>query len=150
NTDQLAEDQTGTLSYDPSGELAANGDWQFDYDYVSKLVTQMSGGGNTLSCTFGASPQRLVKAYTSNGATQSRVYLPGAGGRSASEVVQAPNQTASETRYIRSRLGTVAMQTVAGGSSDLLYVVRDYLGSTRLIVDTDGNVVVSFDYDPYG
>ncbi len=149
-TDQLAEDETGALTYDPSGELAENGDWSFAYDYTSDQVTEMTDGGSILTFAFGASPQRLVKAYTTNGTTEARSYLPGAGGRSVCETVQSSSGAPSEIQYIRSNMGMVAMQTIQDGEATLLYVVRDYLGSTRMVLDSSGAEVVSFDYQPFG
>jgi len=45
----------------------------------------------------------------------------------------------------------LAQETIDdGGVEDVSYIVRDNLGSTRSLVDSDGDIVSTFSYDTYG
>jgi len=80
NRIQSVSNQTGTYAYMPSGKLAASPNWRFQYDFVSGLVTGMSGlkDSRTLSFLFGSSAQRLIKNWSDGTSSTRRCYLNGA------------------------------------------------------------------------
>ncbi len=149
NQIQSVSSRPGNYAYTPSGRLATNPDWQFQYDFVSGLVTGMSSrdGSRTLSFLFGASPQRLVKNWSDGTGSTCRRYLNGANRHTLLEKTRGTDGTQAERKLLHGPAGLMAVQSE---DNAFAYVVKDHEQSTRLVVAADGTETARFDYRPFG
>jgi RHS repeat-associated protein len=109
-------------AYDGSGNQQSIGGYSYTYDAESRLTSSTLGGVST-QYTYDGQGRRVVKT---TGAS-STVYVYDAKGDCVAEYNNQPEPV----------VGTV-------------YLTQDYLGSTRLVTDTDGNILKRYDYLPFG
>jgi RHS repeat-associated protein len=144
-----------TRTYDPNGNLTADGTYSYKYDYRNQLVEVrlVSGGSLVAMYEYDALGRRIAKAV---GSATTRFYY------SSYDLIE-----------VRDGSDVVTHQFVHGSGVDDLAVaivrdVNDYdedgnvsehvrfsyhgdaVGSVRLITDATGAVVESYDYDEYG
>ncbi|MXZ75572.1 MAG: hypothetical protein F4207_11080 [Gemmatimonadetes bacterium] len=122
-----------TYAYNQNGWMTTRGANAVAYDYRG-LTT---GYG---SARYLMDPDRRRVKKTVGTATT--YYLRGLGGNVLAEFT---DQTQS-ARYVYA--GARRIARIAGDSAS--YYLADHLGSTRSLVDGEGNVTASYDYWPYG
>jgi RHS repeat-associated protein len=86
-------------------------------------------------------------SYTPAGLAATTYVYDGEGRR-----VQKIEQSGPTSTYVYDAMGQLAAEYDTGGStaSGTQYLTADYLGSTRLLTDTNGAVVACHDYQPFG
>jgi RHS repeat-associated protein len=102
--------------------------------------------GASLTLEYGGDTQRVLKNYTSGGSTNSKLYLHG---QSDYPLIEKNKTTAAaETLavYIYGLNGAVAKRM----GSTVLFLLKDHLGSTRVVMDGTGLVRTYYDYDALG
>jgi RHS repeat-associated protein len=108
------------IAHDPAGNLTGMGAYSFTYDAESRIQTE-----------------------TLNGLT-AQFWYDGEGRRVKKQIGQDP-----ATVFIYDAAGELAAEYGAGSGVGTQYLVQDPLGSTRMVVDTAGNVALH-DYLPFG
>ena len=128
-----------------------------DYDPFTSLPTRLTTGGETT--TYGYLGRR--RAFKAAPGQEKVLYLHGASGQPFAE------RTPTGLRlFVRGPDGLVAMRTVAaqaqppegggGGTqainyvTDVYHVASDHLGSTRVMVGEDGELVEAYSYGAWG
>jgi RHS repeat-associated protein len=132
------------FTYTPDGGMAQRtgpgGATTYTYDYENRLVAVSSPAG-TWQYTYDALGNRV--AVTMDGVTTRYVFDPVMAGSIMGEY-DAGGALVAHYGY---GLGLVSRTNAAGQSA---YYAFDALGSTRQITDAAGQVVTSYDYDPFG
>ncbi len=152
NTNQVKDvndgSETQSYNYDVNGNVTAAAHRhisQIDYDPLTQLTTQVQLGGEksgTVSFKYDGGNQRVLKtAQDSKGKqTATKLYVHGLNDYPLLEMSEETVQ------YIYGIDGLLAL--VKEGK--VYTVLKDHLGSTRLVVDEAGTVIATFDYLPFG
>lgn len=128
------------LEYDANGRVRNFGDVRnFVYSGTRVVPDSVTAYGRALQFTYNSAGRRVLK----QSGPRKRLYVHG---RSDLPLAEFTDNAAEETQYILGLSGLVAYER--GGKT--YFVIRDHLGSTRLIVDGDGNHTAHFNYLPYG
>ncbi|NES65147.1 MAG: RHS repeat-associated core domain-containing protein, partial [Okeania sp. SIO2D1] len=135
-----------TYSYDANGNVKSASHRQvsnIDYDPFTQLTTQVQlEEATSVSFKYDGENQRVLKTSedSSGKQTATKLYVHGLNDYPLLEVSDKPIQ------YIHGIGGLVAL--VKDGK--VYTVLKDHLGSTRVVVDEAGTVIASFDYLPFG
>jgi RHS repeat-associated protein len=134
-----------SFGYDANGNLIsktdASGSWTYSWDYENRLKEASLSGGVTVGYNYDALGRRVQLTSTTGGITKF-VYdgpdvlrdLDGNGSMLA-DYLNGPG------------IDNKLRQTINGISS---YFVPDHLGTTRALVDANGNLTASLQYDSFG
>ena len=141
-------DTTRTLSYDARGNVTKLGALTMRYD-ISDQPWNMSGTGRTGQAAGGSyrydGNLKRVKS-TAGGKTIYNVY------DASGSLVHIRQVTGGLrlTDYISGPSGTLARITKSGGGDNVTYLHADHLGSARTGTDSDGAIVWTEHYTPFG
>ncbi|TRU81409.1 MAG: hypothetical protein EWV76_21375 [Microcystis novacekii Mn_MB_F_20050700_S1] len=131
-------------SYDANGNVTSASHRhisKIDYDPLTQLTTQVQLESSKVSFKYNGGNQRVLKTVESSGnQTAGKLYVHGLNDYPLLEVSNQPIQ------YIYGLGGLVAL--VKEGK--VYTILKDHLGSTRVVVDETGTVIVAFDYLPFG
>jgi RHS repeat-associated protein len=132
-------------SYDANGNITSASHRhisKIDYDPLTQLTTQVQLESSKVSFKYNGGNQRVLKTSqdSSGKQTASKLYIHGLNDYPLLEVSDQPIQ------YIYGIGGLVAL--VKDGK--VYTILKDHLGSTRVVVDEAGTVIVAFDYLPFG
>ncbi len=117
------------------------------YDTFTQRPTSVSmSSGASLNLEYGGDTQRVLKCYTSGASTNSKLYLHGQNDYPLIE--RNKTSAAAETLavYIYGANGVIAKRV----GSTVLFLLKDHLGSTRVVMDATGLVRTYYDYDALG
>lgn len=120
------------LSYDSSGNTQTDGSYTYIWDGESQLKT--AGG---LTYNYDGDGRRVAKVG-------SKLYWYGSGGEILAETDTSGN---TQNEYIFFGGRRVAM---VPGSGSALYYAEDLLGSSRVIVQSNGALCYDGDFTPFG
>ncbi|HAC64988.1 MAG TPA: hypothetical protein DCF68_16015 [Cyanothece sp. UBA12306] len=132
--------------YDANGNVKSASHRQIshiDYDPLTQLTTKVQLEGQTsVSFKYDGGNQRVLKTSqdSSGNQTASKLYVHGLNDYPLLEISEQPVQ------YIYGLGGLVAL--VKDGK--VYTILKDHLGSTRVVVDEAGKVIAAFDYLPFG
>ncbi|MBO1350517.1 MAG: RHS repeat-associated core domain-containing protein [Hormoscilla sp. GUM202] len=150
NTDKVNKVSNGTetqnYSYDANGNFKSASHRQIakiDYDPLTQLTTQVQLQGQTsVSFKYDGGNQRVLKTSQDSSGTQTsaKLYVHGLNDYPLLEVSD------KSVQYIYGMGGLLAL--VKDGK--VYTILKDHLGSTRVVVDEAGTVVTAFDYLPFG
>lgn len=144
----LSGPDPASCTYAPAGEMltATPRITSLTYDAFNAMPLSLAAaGGVTLNFGYNGSAERVFK-QTASSSTSKTLYVRGASDYPLFELETTDGAAPVTTRYVRSPLGLIAFHT----GSDLSYVVRDHLGSSRVVLDSSGAVQASYDYQPFG
>ncbi|HUB82251.1 MAG TPA: RHS repeat-associated core domain-containing protein [Bryobacteraceae bacterium] len=141
----LANAQT-TYTYDANGnrlsESGPGGSYTYTWDGRNRLASVTDGSGNTTSFRYDAG-RNLTRITRSNGLSQSFVF------DTLSNVVSLTDASGLPAAVLTGR--TIDSHAASVSSSGAVtFGIGDPLGSIAATTDANGNVVTSFDYEPYG
>jgi RHS repeat-associated protein len=140
---------SGTITYDANGNITADGSGNtFVYDAWNRLVAVKNGSTTLASYGYDGLGRRITETHST---TTTDLYY------SADwQVLEERQGGVVQTRYVWSPAGVDMLvlrdySTQHNGVLDQrLYVQQDIIGNVTALVDTSGNVVERYDYDPYG
>jgi RHS repeat-associated protein len=117
------------------------------YDPFTQRPTSVNMSSEaSLTLEYGGDTQRVLKNYNNGTSTNSRLYLHGDNDYPLLERnrwTAAPETTAT---YIYGLSGAFAKRT----GSTVLFLLKDHLGSTRVVMDATGLARTYYDYDALG
>jgi RHS repeat-associated protein len=117
------------------------------YDsFTQRPISVSMSSGASLTLEYGGGTQRVLKNYTSGGSTNSRLYLHGANDYPLIEKNKTTATAETLAVYIYGINGAVAKRI----GSTVLFLLKDHLGSTRVVMDPTGLVRTYYDYDALG
>ena len=154
NTDKVKDvtdssnSEPQSYSYDANGNVKTASHRhisQIDYDPLTQLTTQIKLQGEksgTVSFKYDTGNQRVLKTSedSSGNQTAAKLYVHGLNDYPLLEVSD------ESVQYIYGIGGLLAL--VKDGK--VYTVLKDHLGSTRLVVDEAGTIITAFDYLPFG
>ncbi len=150
NTDKVNEvsneSEPQNYTYDANGNVKSASHRQIsniDYDPLSQLTTQIQLEGETsVFFKYDGGDRRVLKTSQDSSETQTaaKLYIHGLNDYPLLEVSDQPVQ------YIYGLSGLVALVN----DGKVYTVLKDHLGSTRVVVDEAGTVIAAFDYLPFG
>ena len=151
-TSQTINGTASSLTYDAANDLTAVGTTTYSSDANSNITGNSSG----LSLTYNTGNQ-TSSITPAGGSAQSMTYMgtgqtlrTGAGSTTFQNDLGGVSEVSDSqgTRYLtRLPSGLVVAEKTAAG---IYYYLHDQLGSTVALTDSSGNVVNSYQYDPYG
>lgn len=127
-----------SLSYDASGNLIGDGARSYEWNSRNQLVQIKQGAAIIAKYNYDALGRRISKIE--NGQVVTYLYDRLNAVQETRDAVINPILTGPgiDQRFARNE------------GSTRTYFLVDHLGSTRALVDTVGNVINRYDYDPYG
>jgi len=102
--------------------------------------------GASLTLEYGGDTQRVLKNYTSSTTTNSRLYLHGGNDYPLIEKNKTTATAETLAVYIYGLNGAIAKRV----GNTVLFLLKDHLGSTRVVMDATGLVRTYYDYDALG
>src|SRR5579884_1588715 len=140
---------SGTITYDANGNITADGSGNtYVYDAWNRLVAVKNGSTTLASYGYDGLNRRITETH---GSTTTDLYY------SANwQVLEERNNGQLQARYVWSPAGEDMLVLRDDSSHDngtldrRVYVQQDMLGNVTALVDTSGNVVERYDYDPFG
>ena len=126
------------LTYDANGNLTGDGTRTYVWNSRDQLTQILQGGNAIASYSYDALGRRIGK--TESGITTNYLYdgLDAVQERQGSTLNPILTGLGIDERYARN------------DTNGRTYYLTDHLGSTRALLDANGNVVNKYDYDPYG
>jgi RHS repeat-associated protein len=120
-------------SYDASGNLLGDGMLSYSWDAESKIKTAQG-----VNYTYDGDGNRLQKS-------SGKIYWYGAG----SEILDESDGSGNITdEYVFFGGKRIAHRVVSTGN--IYYYMEDFLGSSRVVTDSSGNVCYEADFYPFG
>ena len=138
-----ANGEDDNLYYDNDGNLTSNAGEQLTstYDPFTLMTTSMTESGTTVNYQYDGRKERLLKTVSGT----STLYLRGTSDYPLTQ--KTGSATSSTTRfYVYGPTGIIAV--VDGGSN--YFVVKDHLGSTRVVLNSGSAPISWYDCDCYG
>jgi RHS repeat-associated protein len=139
----------GAVTYDSNGNLTADGSGKtFVYDAWNRLVQVKSGSTTLASYQYDGLGRRVVE---NRGGVATDLYYS-----SSWQVLEERQGGAAKAQYVWSPVGVDTLverdrdATDSGTLSERLYAQQDGNGDVTALVNTAGQVVERYDYDPYG
>jgi len=146
NTDGNGKDYT----YDAVGNVVASTPKNLSslsYDAFTQMTQQITTTTNEqIDFEYGGDNQRVLKIFDAQGNTTKTLYLHGMNAYPLLERKRVNSLPESRVVYIYGLTGLLAMQK----DGSVYYAIRDHLGSTRVLLDENGNVMAFYDYAPFG
>ncbi len=148
-----AYDAGGAITSTYTDSTRATSDLALNFDQMHRRVltvlrTPRENPGSPLNSAFryGAADQRVFQSVGVGDKVASRLYLHGGRATPLTVVDQAAPGVTARQSYIHGPRGLIAIR----GAGGITYVLKDHLGSTRVLVNEQGAVERFFDYLPYG
>ncbi len=136
NANELTSDGSITYSYDANGNLTGNSaGLSLSYNALNQTASIAPPGGSAIGMSYAGDSQVERVAAGSRSFTNSALGLSLAADGSGT------------TAYIRDNQGKLTEQRTPGGN---YYYLFDGLGSVVALTDSNGSVVNTYSYDPYG
>ena len=149
----LSATAIGTLGYDLDGRMTQASSRQVlsvAYDPVSSLPRSIQTGGTlpaTLELTYDSGDRRSLERVTTSSGTAKTLLLRGLTGSPLVSRSVAADGTTVTTYFVLGPDGIVAFKR----GQPIAFVLKDHLGSTRVVVDGDsGTPVDAIDFLPFG
>lgn len=148
NVDGSGNDYT----YDSNGNITAvvNKDLDnFNYDPFTNLTTSIrdiSGSANTFSFSYGANDQRVYKNANFGIYSPSIAYFHGLSDFPLMEKHEIEGEPEVTKLYVYGPTGLIAVNDDEGW----FFMLKDHLGSNRVVVNESNSWVANYDFMPYG
>ena len=137
---------SASFTYDANGNSQQAGTSSLTYFPFSNLTGQVTKGSTTVNFSYNTHLQRIRKVVNSDTLT----YYHGLNDYPLLEITSDQGSDPAALAYVYGPTGLVAIQQQASGSTENYFVLKDHLGSTRVVTDSVRNVVAWFNYDPFG
>jgi RHS repeat-associated protein len=114
------------------------------YDpFVNRTKTITMSGGNNMNFSYDGTERRVYKKDIVNSVTTEILYL-----HDGMNAIVERNKTGTPTEYIHGPTGIIAIKT----TSSMNYVIKDHLGSTRVMINTTDlpYALTTYDYSAFG
>jgi len=146
NTDGAGNDYT----YDANGNVIGSALKNLSnlvYDAFTQMTQQITTTTNEqINFEYGGDNQRVLKIFAAQGNTMKTLYLHGMNDYPLLEKNRVNSLPENRVVYIYGLTGLLAMQK----DGAVYYVLKDHLGSTRVLVDETGTAAAYYDYAPFG
>ena len=133
-----------SFTYDSNGNriqrTKGTDTWAYTYDYANRLTKVEKNSETQGEYVYDGDGKRMQ--VTENGETTTYIYF-------GIDTLYEENTT-GKTCYIYGPKGQLAKRTTINGESNMFYYHTDHLGSTRLVTDSNRNIVSAISYHPYG
>jgi uncharacterized protein RhaS with RHS repeats len=138
---QLTQNPNQQFTYDANGNLTGDSMRTFEWDVRNRLTAGTVG------------PHRSVFSYDALN-RRSRIVEKDGGAVTADKQLQWCGQSmcgeSDAISGVAKRFFDQGETLAAGGTQTTYFYTRDQLGSIREMTDAAGNLLVSYDYDPFG
>jgi RHS repeat-associated protein len=140
---------SGTITYDGNGNLTADGSGNtYVYDAWNRLMAVKNGSTTLASYSYDGLGRRIAESH---GSTTTDLYLSAADQvleERVAGVVQARNVWSPV--YVNALVVRDQSSQHNGVLDQRLYVQQDVNWNVTALLDTSGNVLERYQYDPYG
>ncbi len=146
-TNRIANIDTDKFKYDSSGNVTGYEKFNISnitYDPVSNLSTHIVKNEQTTKFRYNGNNQRVRKQNGVNKVT----YLHGLNSYPILELTEK-NERRTFQAYIYGPTGNIAI-VQDDGANNVYYPLKDHLGSTRVLTNSEGGNVGYFNYSPFG
>jgi len=146
NTDGAGNDYT----YDSNANVISSSPktiGTISYDSFTQRPTSVSmSSGQSMTLEYGGATQRVLKDYSNGASVNSKLYLHGQNDYPLIEKNRVSVTAETSAVYIYGPNGAIAKRV----GSTMLFLLKDHLGSTRVVMDATGLVRSYYDYDAFG
>lgn len=149
NQTQTIQGFTEDYSYDGNGAITAvpYGVSDISYDPLSLLTSSISYNNLTVNYQYNGQNQRVLKTVNDSSRVKAtRLYVHGLNDYPLMEIDKDSTGTSRTTLYIYGPMGLIAAQQ----EEERLFMLKDHLGSIRVVIDTTSTVKAYFDYSTFG
>lgn len=128
----------------------------FQYDPASMLPTKVTDAtlsGAAIDLTYGCRNERVLKTVAQGDPSRQgkKLYIRGTNALPIQEVFKSSSGgTDTLVNYVFGPGGLIAMRRTNGPNAGLYHVIKDHLGSVTAVIDLQGIVVASYQYQTYG
>ncbi len=133
-----------TFTYDANGnrtqKTKGSDTWAYIYDYADRLTRIEKNQTTRGEYVYDGDGKRIQA--TENSVTTTSIYT-------GLDILYEENTTGTAT-YIYGPKGRIAKRTMINQETNIYYYHTDQLGSTRLVTDSNRNIVTAATYHPYG
>ena len=129
------------LIYDDDGNLTFDGDRAFEWDALSRL-TAIVRGLQRSEFAYDGLGRRVRITEKENGVITSEKRFLWCG----FEICEERDGSGTTVK----RFFPLGVQYVSGANTDSYFYTTDHLGSVRALTDVGGDVLIRYDYDPFG
>ncbi len=128
NVTQSVPKSINSLTYDP---------------FVNRTKTITMSSGNNMNFSYDGTERRVYKKDVVGSTTTEILYL-----HDGMNAIVERNKTGTPTEYIYGPTGIIAIKT----TTSMHYVLKDHLGSTRVLVNTTDQpyALTTYDYSAFG
>lgn len=140
-----------TFGYDPNGALNASSDnsLALTYSRHNGLPAALAVGedaSTNVSLTYGGADRRISKVVTDGTSTIQTAYSYGLDSHVLRQTMTtSAEQPAASASYVYGAGGLIAVD-----ADQSYFTICDHLGSVRVVVDSNANVIAGYDYLPFG
>ncbi|GFE88652.1 hypothetical protein GCM10011488_36060 [Steroidobacter agaridevorans] len=135
---------TASYCYDQNGNMTSRAGSAISWTSFNMPNVINGSGGASSTFTYAPDRSRRKQVATYSGGGETTIYVAGL----------FEKVTSGTTTYFRHHVaagrGTVIHSRLANGTSQNYYVSPDHLGSSSLITDASGNVIVDQSFDAFG
>jgi RHS repeat-associated protein len=135
-----------SFSSDPTGNLTYTGstNWNIAYDVFTQMSMQNTRTSESILFQYDGRKERVLKQYLypGPGSPLKTLYIHG----TADFPIMQKMSDGTEVICAYGPTGLLAVKI----NSQWYFIIKDHLGSTRVVTNVAGNVVAQYDYDPYG
>jgi len=131
-------DETGNLTIPTPRSIQ-----YIKYDPFTQLtMIEKKTSGDSTQLEYGGAKQRVLKSVTVDGQTTKTQYIHGVNDYPIVE----KTSSGDERTYVYGPTGLIAVRV----NATWYYVLKDHLGSTRVVFNTSGTPQSAYDFDVYG
>jgi len=110
------------------------------------MFPSITTAGEQVDFQYGGDNRQVLKTFNDQGSVTFTFYLHGENAYPLLEKNRVNSLPETRVVYIYGLTGLIAMQK----NGAVYYVLKDHLGSTRVLVDETGTVAAYYDYAPFG
>ncbi len=138
----LNHDIIGNVTQSPRLNVA-----NISYGMVNNLSSQINmDDGSSLQFQYGGGDRRILKQQVKGTEYSATLYQHGMNDYPLVEKRRSDGASETSTFYIYGPDGLLAMQQ----DGETYYILKDHLGSSRVVTNATNQPVAAFDYMPYG
>jgi len=151
----LLTGSTGTeqfsLDWDQNGNLVASASLDIEWDWDNRLYSATVGDGRITCRYFPDSCVMFSKESTAGGQTTKKRYIVDHASGISKVLLEIDTTTGEIVKsYFHADSQLVMQRAGDPNTGDKYFYLHDRLGSVRQVIDSFGNVVNAYTYDPFG
>jgi RHS repeat-associated protein len=147
-TEESSSGAQWSFGYEPNGAInrSDHKGLGLSYDRCTQMpISAQVGTDSTVTYRYDPSLRRIAESVTKGGVTSMRLTTYGIDNNPLIETTSVGSSAPTQLAYVYGPSGLLAVE-----AASTYFVLSDHLGSSRLLLDEEGQVVAGYDYLPFG